>query len=1022
MATLTTALPVSATIISPTGASPVVFEASALTDVTVVYEMVDSVVDPLSLTYGMYVGLDIIHEDDPTPVASFLHPNVLTTGVGETRVFHWNGYADDSWLAPGGRYHLRVSLFDHTLTPTGWSVQEDQAVIIARTEVGISPGSDDLLSRHGAMAGEDGLNITYTLTPPMAYDEVVARVFDPAGSEIARASTTSDLDGDLRWNGLTHERDAVAPGSYNVAVELKRRGESLGSSVSHAFTVYEVDLQAAGVAESDEETPGVSLPAGQETAITLAFRPAGSMLGGTVRLTDLTDTGSMVFSSTGTTLDLAGGIDVPLTGMELVARSTRLDGVPVELLAEYLPPGAPAGKTETDRLVLARSGIDMDVDADRDGVVEDSFEDDVDEDQWAVGSANKGAIVLVNADDDDADHLPDNWASHPAVPHTAWDSEPNDSSINSAADAEDIAPLVVRQVNLPAFPDSANIVLSVSVPADEPAYFARFAANERIRIFYPNQASGGAHSYAAGAAEIIGPDVGARAEFVVTPGAGQQDIAIFLGDQDATFGIEGLVHGAMVDVLIAYQDATGLYSEDRVRVRNAPFILFDQVKAVDTDAGAGETVFVEDLDASNLDLRDVLTDVFTPGHVDQASTGDRWHQDGYDPGYQSAPYRAMPMILGLNRGMRRGELLNPYTQEVLLRPGVGLVHDFQYLPDIESCGGNLEATPGDPQRFFHGNDMHDEITAFLAAQGVQRQLALDTRFLSVGHVDELVSYAPDGRHVLVSSPEVAWALLLIAADIDDSAPMLQQVDPVGPAGMSVGDVIADYEDFNFNTVLSSPHLPAFRAELGLGSAAGVPQPVAGNASPDSSLARVGGLIGFMDGDQVRTFLLTFRAGGEFDVEFRDADGPWQSDGTGRYGEHFVSESRTAFILARWWQSPIPTIGDTYTFSVDPRSSFIEVPVIFHESPFSPGAVAFTKNNVNSLVSGETIVTAQAVGPVVDWGEGPRDIFAYYIERIFGRAGYSEVVFADDLAYHNYSGSIHCGTNVLRRIPTRHWWE
>ncbi len=1016
-------VPSHAQITSPTSTEPVFVESVEGTDVIIVYQLEPTVVDALSLEYGMYVALDIFHESNLSePVYSFLDPNVLVTSAGESRVFHWNGYTNTSQRVPPGRYTVRITLYNHNFEPAGWTEQEDNSIIIAVSNINIAVSSDAYLSAHSVMAGEDGLNINYGLSPVVSYDEVVMKVYDADEAEIARSSNTADLDGAITWNGWTLDRTIVSAGSYTVEVELKRRGVILGTSERHPFIVYEVDLQATDTLENDEESPGVFLPAGQETSITLLFHPTGTGLGGLVHLADTSASDSVLFTSDSGPVDLAAGIDIPLTDLEtefvLTARSMSLDPVPVELVADYLPSAAPVHKREADKVVLVLSGIDMDVDADRDGIVEDSFEDDINEDKWAIGAGNKGAIVLVNSDDDDNDHFPDNWAVHSDISHAVWDSEPNDNVINTDPDTDDIAPLIVRKIDLEAFPDDASITLTVAIPADDPAYFARFAANERIRIFHPNQVSGSDHVYAAGAEEIIGPEQGPSIEFVNSPGPTQRDISLFLGDGDVKFGMEGIVHGSMVDVLIEYSDGTGKYTQDKVRVRAAPFILYSHVKVVNTSTGTGKTMFVEDWGGS-VELRDALKTELGSEHVDEADTGDVWHQDGYDVGYQAAPYQSMPMIFGLPRGGSRMARLNHYTQDELLRPGVGLVHNFQYPADERSAGGNLESIPGAWKRFLHGSHMDSDIAAFLSAQGVQSQKEVDTSFLSVGHVDELVSYAPDSRHVLVSSPEVAWALLLIAANINEDTAMLHGVDGVGAGGMTVREVIDDYEDYNFDVVLDPFNLPKFRNDLGLGSAASLPQPDPGNASDQVALSKVGGLIGLMDGNRVRTFNLTFSSGTDFDLEYRDGNGPWVSDGSGRYGENFISNSRAAFILDRWWRAESPEAGDIYTFTVNPRSSFIEVPVIFRNAG---GALAFTKNNVNSLVSGETIITAETVGPVVDWGAGEQDIFRYYIDRIYSRAGYSNVVFADEMLYHNNHGSIHCGTNVLRNIPTRHWWE
>lgn len=1012
-----------AQITSPTSAAPVFVTNAEDTDVMIVCHFDSAEVDALTLDYGMYAALTIFHEDDLSdPVYRYFDPNVLPTSAGESRVFHWNGFTHSSARALPGKYTVRMSLYNHNFEPTDYSYQENNAIIIEVCDVTVADTSDALLSRHGAMAGEDGLNLHYVLSHAVAYDEVAIKVYDADDTLIAGSSSTTDLDGTVVWNGWTLEWSIVEPGSYTAELEIKRRGLRLATSERHPFMVYEVDLRAADTLEGDEESPGVFLPAGQETTVAVHFRPEAAGLSGVVHLADVSASDAVSFVSASGPVDLTSGLDVPLsdaeTGVVITARSIQLNPVPVELVADYLPLAAPPQKRERDKVVLVLSGIDLDVDADRDGVVETNYEDDIDEDQWAVGAANKGAIVLVNSDDDDHDHLPDNWSVHPEITHTEWDDEPFDNTINNDLDVEDIAPLIVRKIDLAAFPDDARITLRVAVPPDDPTYFSGFTANQRVRVFLPNQTSGGDLDCAAGAQEIIGPQRGDSMEFVDSPGPLQGDISIFLGDGDVRFGMEGIVHASMVDVIIEYRQGTGVYCQDKVRIRNAPYIHYSHIKEVQTSTDAGETVFVESWYGSD-ELRDRLKSRFDSSHVDEAFAGDIWHQDGYDPGYQSAPYGSMPMILGLPRGQRGGDDLNHYAQNELLRPGVGLVHNFQYEGGGGE-GGNLEAIPGSPEQFLHGShNMTDAVTDFLTAQGVQREKTVDTSFLNVGHVDELVCFAPDGRHVLVSSPEVAWALLLIAANIDEDAIMLRNIDPLDVGGATVTQILNDYEDYNFNVVLDPFNLPKFRQALGLGSATSQVQAGADNSSDHLILSRAGGLIGFMNGNRTRAFRLTFTSDTEFNLEYRDGEDPWVLDGSGTYGEHFISDSKTAFILDRWWRPETPSSGDIYFFSVNPRSAFIEVPVIFREVG---GALAFTNNNVNSLVSGDTIITAETAGPVVDWGDGARDIFGYYLEHIFARAGYSNTVFADETEYHNLHGSIHCGTNVLRYIPSRHWWE
>ena len=88
----------------------------------------------------------------------------------------------------------------------------------------------------------------------------------------------------------------------------------------------------------------------------------------------------------------------------------------------------------------------------------------------------------------------------------------------------------------------------------------------------------------------------------------------------------------------------------------------------------------------------------------------------------------------------------------------------------DDSGGNIESIPkpGAPGHFFHGDEMHAFQTDFFAstAQDVNEDLPVNTDWLLVKHVDEVISIVPDGERVVVADPESAWALLLIAAELD----------------------------------------------------------------------------------------------------------------------------------------------------------------------------------------------------------------------------------------------------------------
>jgi len=706
---------------------------------------------------------------------------------------------------------------------------------------------------------------------------------------------------------------------------------------------------------------------------------------------------------------------------------------------------------------IARApGLDLDVDADRDGLVE-AGEDEVGEDNWAYGPEARGALVLANSDDDDGDHLPDNWAGGD-FDYLPGEEGP-DERVNAFPDEEDLAPLVASKLGLTAFPQEAKIVLRVARPAGDAPHFASLEAKDRIRVFLPTRRMGSDLVVQAGDQAIIGPTAGDRVEFVPSPQPPQRDITLFAGEGRVRFGVEGIRYGSLVDIFIeSWLGATKL-SEDRVRMRVAPFILSDPLQKVERDPAAPKSVYVEDLGEANAALRASLREVYTNAHLQEATALDRWHQDGYEIGYSKAPYGAMWVVLGLPRGQvsftktpygaveevlvlpgssfrfdpRRMSSLNEFTRQSLLGQGIGLIPDFQdlNLGDADS-GGNLEAVPGLPARYLYGAGMNSVIIRFLEAQGVQQGMPVDTSLLEVGHVDELVSYCSDGTHVLIADPEVAWALLLIANRIDPTAEMLEGMEPFLKSPVTVGELVAgtsielsdsgNLRDYNVEDIMAPGRLPATLAGLGLGSATS--KPVAATTNRGAArLVKAGGLVGLMPNSKVRTFRVVFEDSRRYKVTYQErGTAAWVADGAGDVTQDFVSSSRTAFLLSDWWEGGPVAAGDTYTFTVDPTVPWVQIPVLYRDAG-QGRAVYLTSNHVNSLVDGSTIITAQAHGPVVDLGEGPVDILAYYVTHELRRAGYQHIVFVDDrAAYHNYSGSVHCATNVLREIPDANWWE
>jgi hypothetical protein len=174
---------------------------------------------------------------------------------------------------------------------------------------------------------------------------------------------------------------------------------------------------------------------------------------------------------------------------------------------------------------------------------------------------------------------------------------------------------------------------------------------------------------------------------------------------------------------------------------------------------------------------------------------DQWMQDAIEPGVFAfptavGPEQARAALAGIRKESRRSAARLDYqVARRLRRQGVvtvvpGLARKQSRWIDWY---GNLEATPPytDRQghRFPYGRlitgkqgelTMHPDVMRFLEAQGVQwPPIVVDTSWLAIGHVDEVVNFVPAksraGFKVLLPSPKAARELLdsLVAQGMDE---------------------------------------------------------------------------------------------------------------------------------------------------------------------------------------------------------------------------------------------------------------
>lgn len=365
------------------------------------------------------------------------------------------------------------------------------------------------------------------------------------------------------------------------------------------------------------------------------------------------------------------------------------------------------GDTRSVEIFVVR--VTLDVDADRDGTVE---EDAAGKDTWEFGAGKKGAVILVNNDDDDADGFVD----------------ADDDVVNGPDDVKELAPLVIRMSG--PLPAGVDLVLSVS-------------DQSKVRVF---------DARTPGATAVIGPP-SLPAEFTVTTSTAA----------DVEFGLEAtqypdLAFDGLIDLVLTLNEGATELGKDHVKVRAAPWIMSSHLEATErlfVIAISGfnvppDSTFVDDIDAAAHAAGPPLTRASDPSFTLEL---DPWAQDCMELGYSRMPTQSF--TVGLNA-------VNPRALEILA-PDQLLGHDFGLelsLPNATfstfDSHGNLEVSPpvtvGGKNfklgRIYHGKGgrpgepFSAAIKAFLSAQRVQKPFELDTNWLRVGHVDEVISFVP----------------------------------------------------------------------------------------------------------------------------------------------------------------------------------------------------------------------------------------------------------------------------------------
>ncbi|XP_075046967.1 protein-arginine deiminase type-2 [Mixophyes fleayi] len=423
--------------------------------------------------------------------------------------------------------------------------------------------------------------------------------------------------------------------------------------------------------------------------------------------------------------------DRTLVELRMTAPSTETnDG---KITFTYYGKGSDA---PVDKSGIYLTGIEMslDVDADRDGLVEKNNPHKA---TWKWGPNGQGAILLVNCDKDSLFSRTVDGA---------------DSIVLTKADLLDMSRLVLRIKGPEKLPTSYQLLLYIST-TDSPS----------LGVFHFHNKM---YSHVLGREKLY-----YKARYT---GTGELEFFVE-GLRFPDEGFNGLVtvKASLLESQVEGIPETPIFT-DVVTFRIAPLIITpNTLEPVE--------VYVCSVKDNYLFLKEIKNLVSEANYkikicFEYVNRGDRWMQDEMEFGYIQAPHKMFPVVLD----SPRDGLLKDFPIRELLGPDFGYVTKVAASSEVTSLDsfGNLEVSPpvtvGDKKyplgRILIGSSfpttsgrrMTKVVRDFLYAQRVQSPIELFTDWLYVGHVDEFMTFvpAPDqkGFRLLLASPATCFRI------------------------------------------------------------------------------------------------------------------------------------------------------------------------------------------------------------------------------------------------------------------------
>ncbi len=439
-------------------------------------------------------------------------------------------------------------------------------------------------------------------------------------------------------------------------------------------------------------------------------------------------------------------------------------------------------------LPISGMAVNLTVDTDRDTIL-DPQKDEAGEEQWTW---QRGAVVLNNNDSDQDTGEPDHA----------------DSIVNGPDDLLDFA-----QIQISGLGDrSTGAMLALNVSSEDVPF---------VQIFQEKSP---------GVYQLVTENSSANIQLSDDI---EDSLSVYLeANSYATGSWDGLI-----DLEVALQDGN-LELSDSVQLRVAPWLMLSNFQKADR-------VYLREYLNRNDVMKGQLTSLL-PGvnaslvvspHSAPYPNNNIWMQDAMEIGYSEVPGRSMSVVLRSNRGPSWP--LSDYPKDEMLGPDFGWIKVGNYR-STQGGGsspdgwldwfGNLEVTPpiqGHPYgRIYYGynpatgNSLNPEQVAFLNAQELQGPaLALDTGWLLIQHVDEIVAWVPsnDGKgKILVPDTRVMYDLLdQWVGDGLSSEPMMRRYNNTETVGAFRNATSFRNNNINLQTTRIDPVIEQMKSEWGL---------------------------------------------------------------------------------------------------------------------------------------------------------------------------------------------------------------